>query len=257
MKRTTFAWLGNVFAFAGMIGVNAMATSIPLGGQTPPEISAKYPSLFTPAGFTFSIWGVIYLSLMLFIIYQSLPARRDDELIDKVDGLFKLSCVANATWIVVWHYELLILSIVIMACLLFCLVRIYARLHSMPGQACLRNRLLLFLPFSLYTAWISVAFIANISAVQNGYGWDDTGMNAVNWTWLKLAVAGAIGAGMILRKRDAAFALVIAWAAYGIAVKQAESPLVVGAAMMLALLSVLLVAMEVVRRSRRLGKAHA
>ena len=256
MNRTTLAWLGNVFAFAGMIAVNALATSIPLGGQTPPEISAKYPSLFTPAGFTFSIWGLIYLSLMLFILYQSLPAQRDDVLIGKIDGLFKLSCVANAAWIVVWHYEFLILSILVMACLLFCLVRIYARLHSIPEQVGLKNRMLLFSPFSLYIGWISVAVIANISAVQNGYGWDDLGMNAVNWTWLKLAVAGAIGAGMIIRKRDAAFTLVIAWAAYGIAVKQADNPLVVGAAMLLALLSILLVAIEILRRSFSLGRTH-
>ena len=86
------------------------------------------------------------------------------------------------------------------------------------------------LPFSLYTAWISVATLANISAVQTGYGLDNIGMDAISWTLLKLALAGAIGATVIARKADMAFVLVIAWAAYGISVKQADTAAVSGAA---------------------------
>lgn len=248
MTRAKGAWLGNIAAFGLTIVVNAMATSIPLGGQTPPEISAKYPSLFTPAGFTFSIWGVIYLGLTLFIIYQSLPAQRDNTTLNSIDRLFLASCVANAAWIIVWHYNFLILSIVIMACLLFCLVRIYLCLQLYVKDASITERLLLHLPFSLYTAWISVATIANVSAVQNGYGLDDFGLGAVTWTLLKLGLAGAIGASVIVRKADIAFVLVIAWAAYGIAVKQAASLDVAGAAITLSMLSLLLVLFELVRR---------
>ena len=127
MVRAASDWGGNIAAFGLTIALNAMATSIPLGGQTPPEISAKYPSLFTPAGFTFSIWGVIYLGLVFFIIYQALPAQR-----------------------------------------------------------------------------------GNISTVQTAMGWDNIGTDPITWTYLKLAVAGAIGASVIARKADIAFILVIA-----------------------------------------------
>mgnify|MGYP001818588743 FL=1 len=256
MTRSTGNRLGNVAAFGLTIVVNALATSIPLGGQTPPEISAKYPSLFTPAGFTFSIWGLIYLGLSFFIIYQVMPAQRENTALKSIDAWFKASCVANATWIVAWHYDFLGLSIVIMACLLVCLVRIYQSLQLHSASASRIERLVLHLPFSLYTAWISVATIANISAVQTGYGWDDVGFQAATWTFLKLGLAGAIGASMLLRKADIAFVLVVAWAAYGIAVKQAASPEVAGAATTLALLALILVGIEVGRRFLAGQQAH-
>ena len=254
MTRTKVDWLGNVAAFGLAIAVNVMATSLPLGGQTPPEISAKYPSLFTPAGFTFSIWGVIYFCLTLFIIYQALPSQRDNALLKSIDTWFKASCIANACWLVAWHYELLLLSIVIMACLLLCLVGIYLHLQS-PGQnGSIFDRLLLHFPFSLYTAWITVATIANVSAVQNGYGFDNVGFDAVTWTLLKLGLAGAIAASVVVRKADPAFALGVGWAAYGISVKQAATPDVAGAATMLSMLAVLLVVFETVRRLLARGR---
>jgi hypothetical protein len=248
MTRTTGDWLGNLVAFTLTIVVNAMATSLPLGGQTPPEISAKYPSLFTPAGFTFSIWGLIYFCLTLFIIYQALPSQRDNAVLKSIGTWFKASCVANAFWLVAWHYEFLILSVVIMVCLLFFLVRIYIDLQAPVPGATILDRLLLHLPFSLYTAWISVAILANVSAVQNGYGWDDFGFDAVTWTLLKLGLAGAVMAGVVVRRADPAFALVVAWAAYGISVKQAATPDVAGAAVMLSMLAVLLVVFDITRR---------
>jgi hypothetical protein len=116
------------------MAVNAMATSIPLGGQTPPEISAKYPSLFTPAGFTFSIWGLIYLGLALFVIYQSLPAQRNNTCLADIGALLKINCVANAAWLLAWHYDFLFLSVLIMACILATLIGIYRSLDKVSAQ---------------------------------------------------------------------------------------------------------------------------
>lgn len=253
MVRTASDWGGNIVAFGLTIALNAMATSIPLGGQTPPEISAKYPSLFTPAGFTFSIWGVIYLGLLFFIIYQALPAQRGNATLGSISFPFKVNCVANAAWILAWHYDFLILSVLIMACILASLVGIYQILNTPRPAVPFAQRLLVHLPFSLYTAWICVATIANISTVQTAMGWDNIGTDPITWTYLKLALAGAIGASVIARKADIAFILVIAWAAYGISVKQAATPEVAGAATTLMILAVTLALLELVRRlySRR------
>ena len=77
MRRPFSDWGGNLAAFVLVLAMNTLSNVLPLNSQTMPEISAKYPSLFTPAGFTFSIWGVIYLGLMIFVIYQALPSQRD------------------------------------------------------------------------------------------------------------------------------------------------------------------------------------
>ena len=114
MQRNTSDWAGNLAAYAIMILLNVLSNALPINGQSMPEISARYPSLFTPAGITFSIWGVIYLALLTFVIWQALPAQRSSEKLARVSPWFKVNCLANASWLVAWHYDLLIVSMLIM-----------------------------------------------------------------------------------------------------------------------------------------------
>ena len=242
MRRDFKDWGGNIVAFLVVIVTNVLSNALPINNQTMSAISAKYPSLFTPAGFTFSIWGVIYLLLLVFIIYQSLPSQRDNQAIAGISRLFQINCIANAVWIVVWHYDFLALSVVVMLVILASMILIYKRL--------LDDSWILRLPFSLYTAWICVATIANISALQNANGWDDIGFSAVQWTLVKLALTGAIAATVIVKLRDIGFILVIAWATYGISVMQVDTPAIAGSAMTLCLLALLLGVREIWSRLR-------
>ena len=235
MTRDARDWAGNIAAFLVVIAFNGMANGVPLGGQTTGEISAKYPTLFTPDGFTFSIWGLIYLSLAVFVVYQALPAQRDNADIAQIGIWFKLNCLANALWIFAWHYDFLLISMLLMLGLLATLIQIFRSVDS-------NSNLLIKLPFSLYTGWITVATIANLSVLQTAWGLNDTGLSAVQWTWLKLAIAGAIGAIVLSRTRNVVYLAVIAWAAFGIFSKQTETPEVAGAAITLSLLAILLIA---------------
>lgn len=243
MTRELRDWGGNIVAFLLVIVMNVLSNALPINNQTMPVISAKYPSLFTPAGFTFSIWGVIYLLLLVFVIYQALPAQRDNPALARVSWLFQINCVANAAWILLWHYDLLALSVLVMLVILTTLILLYIRLSG--------EGLILRLPFSIYTAWILLATIANISALQINSGWDDTGLTAVQWTLVKLALAGAIGAIVTIKRRDIPFILVVAWAAYGISVMQANTPAVSGAAATLSLLALIIAIYEAWGRLRR------
>ncbi|MGB5511211.1 MAG: hypothetical protein WBM87_05835 [Woeseiaceae bacterium] len=250
MNRSFSDWGGNIAAFVLVIVFNWLANALPFNDQSQTDIAAKYPSLFTPAGFTFSIWGLIYLALLAFTVYQALPSQRQNTSIKRLSVPFKISCVSNALWLVAWHYDQLELALLIMLVLLGSLVIIYRSLLARVSQSTLLQRVVLHLPFSLYTSWISVATIANISIIQTSYGWDNAVLTAVNWTLLKLAVAGAVGASVVLKTRDAAFVLVTAWAAYGISVKQVATPAIAGAATMLAMLALLLAVREAVARLR-------
>ena len=250
MQRSIADWGGNLGAFALTILMNVLANALPINGQTTGAISDKYPSLFTPAGFTFGIWAVIYLALLAFVIWQALPAQRNDSRLAEISTLFKVSCVANAVWIVVWHYDLLALSLLVMLVILIALILVYRRLIAIIDSATFFEHLVLYTPFSLYTGWISLATIANVSALQTGNGWDNVGIAAVQWTLVKLALAGAIGATMVLRYRDVVFVLVVAWAAWGISVAQASTPAVAGAAMTLSMVALLLVLRDGIVRLR-------
>lgn len=222
MERKISDWGGNIVAFAGVVLVNWLANALPIAGTTTGAVSDKYSSLFTPAGFTFAIWGVIYGLLAIFIVYQALPALRRSAALAAISPWFKVSCVANALWLISWHLEWLTLSLLLMTVLLICLVNIYRRLEG--------DSLFAQLPFSVYSAWIAVATIANVSAVQSAFTLNEFVLSAETWTLLKLAGAIAIAAVVGLRRSDAAFPFVIAWAAYGIAKGQGAMPAISAAA---------------------------
>jgi len=131
---------------------------------------------------------------------------------------------------------------------LLTLVQIFRLLMAAGPVSSITEWFCLRLPFSLYTGWITVATIANLSCVQFAMGWDDAGLSAIDWTLLKLAIAGAIGANVILRVANVPYALVIAWAAFGIASKQTATPEIVGAATVLSAVVVLLAAATVIRK---------
>ncbi|NNL55315.1 MAG: tryptophan-rich sensory protein, partial [Woeseia sp.] len=160
MKRPIGDWGGNIAAFVILILVNTLSNVLPFNDQSQTEIAAKYPSLFTPAGFTFSIWGVIYLALLVFVIYQSLPAQRQSASIARLSVPFKINCASNAIWLYVWHHDMVMLSLLIMFVILATLVTIYRRLYAQIDRASITEHVALYLPFSLYTGWVTVATIA-------------------------------------------------------------------------------------------------
>ena len=250
MVRATSDWAGNVGAFLIVITVNVMANALPIGGQTTGEISDKYPSLFTPADYVFSIWGLIYLGLSVFIVWQALPAQRMNRNMAAIRIPFLVNCVSNVGWIFVWHYDLLALSLILMFFILGSLIQIYNALNIGLSNAPATERWIVHLPFSVYTSWITVATIANISAVQIAQDWDDLGIDAVSWTIIKIAIAGTIAVTVLFRRRDFAFVLVVLWATFGIAIKHAATPMVSGASYSIALLGSCLIVSELVSRPR-------
>lgn len=248
MERNFRDWGANIIGLVAVVIVNAMASGIPLGGQTTGEISARYPSLFTPAGYAFAIWGLIYLALLAYVVYQALPAQRLNVRLARISKPWLASCAFNIAWIFLWHFNFLVLSLVAMIGILVSLIIVYKELGIALSPASTGRKLFVHLPFSIYTGWIAVATIANLSAVQTGRGWDDLLLSATAWTLLKLGVAGAVAATLVCQRRDSLAALVIAWATWAIAIKQADNAAVAGAAQALVVAVLLLVALDFVRR---------
>lgn len=247
MDRDIKDWGGNIVALVAVVLVNAIANGLPLNGVKTGEVSARYESLFTPAGYAFAIWGLIYVALFAYVIYQARPVRRQNVKLAKISRPWQLSCGFNVAWIFCWYFDFLLLSMLMMLGILLCLVTIYRELGIAASPASDGRKLFVHLPFSIYTGWICVATIANLSSLQVGTGWNELLLSEETWTLIKLGVAGAIAATLICRRRDIAATLVVAWAAWAISVKQAAVPAVAGAAQMLTYVAVLLVAFELVR----------
>jgi hypothetical protein len=223
-KNKRFAIL-NIVAFIIVIVTNWLAVILPLNGKTTGELSDAYPNKFTPAGFTFSIWGIIYLFLAGFVIYQAivlLANKRFAERIRKITPLFIINCLANAAWLFAWHYQQVGLSVLIMLVMLITLILIHERLNLAWRWQPLTEKLLLDVPFSIYLGWISVATIANITTWFIALSIEPLGISSTMWTMIMLVVATMIGAFMAWRKDNVVFALVVCWALYGIIAKREQ-----------------------------------
>lgn len=212
--------IANILGFILTIIVNFLATTLPLNGKTPKELSDLYPNFFVPAPITFSIWAVIYIALLGFIIYQALGMFKKEEPMpdgaDKIAWFFVISCIANASWILVWHYQMLTLSLLIMVILLSTLIQIYLRLDVGRPGVTPAERWLVHFPFSLYLGWISIATIANATAVLVNSGWNGFGIDPTIWASIMIGVGTILTLVMLLNRRDVIYAAVVIWAFYGI-----------------------------------------
>jgi hypothetical protein len=241
----------NVLMVIATIAVNGLANALPFNGQTTGAISDRFKVLFVPAGYVFAIWGVIYLGLVAFAIYQVLPSQRDNPRLRRIGLLFPLSCLANMVWIFLWHYGFLALTVVVMLTLLLLLIGIYLFLGIGRGKVSAGERWLVHLPFSIYLGWITVATVANVTDLLYSLNWNGFGLSPEIWAVVMLIAATAIAVLMSLTRGDWAYLLVIIWAFIGIAIKQAATPLVATTAWAMTVLVALVLPVGIFLHRRR------
>jgi hypothetical protein len=218
MRRTVlWQWLVVVFTLV-TIGVNTLANILPLNGTTTAAVSDTVHHYFVPAGYVFSIWGLIYVALLVFAVYQSLPAQRTHALLPRVRVLYVFSSIANCAWLFCWHYGAIWSSVVVMLLLLLSLIGIYAVLGSKVQGIPYREYWMVYAPFRLYLGWVSVATVANISAALSVSGWNGWGISGMVWACMMICAVLFLSLAMLLRHRDVIFVCVIVWAIIGIAV---------------------------------------
>ena len=150
MKKDTVRQVLILLSVMATIFVNGLASSLPLNGKTTGEISDSFDVFFVPAGYVFSIWGLIYVGLIAYAVYQLLPAQADNPALRSIGPIFILSSLANIAWIFLWHYEIFSLTVVVMLILLACLIVIYLRLDIGRTQVSSGMRWFAHLPFSIY-----------------------------------------------------------------------------------------------------------
>lgn len=232
-------------AMIAVIVVNALSNTLPLNGQTASEITNRLEVLFTPAGYVFSIWSLIYVLLVIWLItiYRKV---KDNRFKGKVGILFIISCIFNIAWLFSWHYEQFILSIIVMFFLLFTLIAIYLQYKNTEKGISER------FPFSFYLAWISVATIANVSYVLKHHR-VDLGISEVIGSLVLVGVAVILGYLAVAVSKDIFFTLVIVWALIGIAVKTDEPTMQNGTIM----LTVILIIAALIRYMRMKTKRLA
>ncbi len=214
--------IANILWFVAVIIINYLATSLPIWWMSTGDLSDLYPNLFTPAGLTFSIWGLIYLALAWFVIRQivDLYKKQSVWITKKIWVWFLLSCVTNIWWIFAWHYRLVWLSVIVMLLFLLVLIVISNKIQIWKKIWTWWDKLLVQIPFSLYLWWISVATIANMSTWLVSMWWNMRWMSDIFWTIVVIIVAALLALISLYKKYNIIFALVVVWAFIGIIIKR-------------------------------------
>jgi benzodiazapine receptor len=213
----------NVLATVALITVNALANTLPLNGLNTGEISDRFEVFFVPAGYVFSIWGLIYLALAAFTVYQALPAQRENPHLRRIGYLYALSCAANVAWLFLWHYEQFDWTLLAMSSLLLLLIAIYLRLRIGRIRVPPADTWLAQIPFSIYLGWITVATIANVTSTLDSINWSGWGLAPEWWAVIMLVVGGLVASLVSITRGDVAYVLVIVWAFAGIVVKHVDT----------------------------------
>lgn len=257
MKKTLA--IANTIAFLLTVIVNYLSNTGFINGNTMKTVSDKYHNLFTPAGYAFSIWGVIYVGLLGFVIYALISVFKKTNIsiekeIERIGWWFVGTCIFNVGWIFAWLYDYTGLSVPLMCGLFFCLMIIVIRLRMELDYHPFKKYLFVFWPFALYSGWVSVAIIANIPAWLTKIGWNQWGISSVSWTFIMILVAAVIHILMIWLRNLREFALMGVWAFIAIAVANSEGIFIQFAAYSAAALLLLNIGMHALTASRSLKK---
>lgn len=215
----------NFLSVVLLIMVTYYTQAIELNDNTIGSLSREYRNLFTPAGYAFSIWGLIYLGLLAYCFFQFRRAyfsSKESEFISQTGPWFIFANLANSAWVIVWLYELTGLSVIFMFLALFSLVQIVRKTGMERWDAPPSIIIFSWWPICFYSGWITVASIANVSAFLSKTGWNGWILNETQWTILLLFTAIAINALMIYRRNMREFAAVGVWAVFAVFVRHQE-----------------------------------
>lgn len=223
----------NVITVIAVILVNALANILPINGITTGAVSDSYPNFFTPAGYVFAIWFIIYIQAIIFMIYQVRSSQRTAPYLAQINIFYFLAGLANIAWIFVFHYSAnpinppFLYGATILLLLVFLLLLLtYVRLGIGKTAVSRSQRLAVHLHVSVYLAWLSVASIAGIASALNILipGIPDP----TQWigTAVMLVIALVLTLLMTYLRREFGFGLVVVWASIGIAVKHFLIPII-------------------------------
>lgn len=226
-----------VVTIVGLVVMNTLSNTGTFGGQTNGDVSAKYPTLITPAGYAFSIWGLIFLGLLIFAVYQALPAQATNRRFRAAGPWIILNAVCNAVWSPIFNQEWIGVALLVILLMFFSLLMVVEKLEinprlDIPDSASTQETWLARIPFLLYFGWLTVATILNIAVYLKASNFPLSGLSESTWADGVLIVGLVVGTYLFNRYRSVAYILVFAWAYAAIAVKHQPNqdiPIVAGA----------------------------
>ncbi|AKG20320.1 hypothetical protein [Calothrix sp. 336/3] len=217
--------LATLVAIIAAFIVNVLSNIFPMGGASIGKISNTLfkDVLIIPANYAFAIWGLIYLGLFTYGIYQLLPSQRGNSSLRKSGFLLIVACIAQIIWVYLFLARMFVLSIGAMLLILVPLIAIFLQLKNPANPTSRQFKWFAKIPISIYLGWISVATIVNVACGLYSLGWNGWGISATQWTIVMVIVASLVAFLMTYRYQDTAYTWVTVWALTAIAIKHSNN----------------------------------
>ncbi|MEA4804984.1 tryptophan-rich sensory protein [Acetobacterium wieringae] len=213
MNRLTQAWIGMILLI-GTLVVNSFGAFGVFNGMSQRDISDMNGTLITPAPSTFSIWSVIYALLIAAAVVMIVKNKEAyyGQAIEGISKLFWLTSGLNMLWIVVFSYNLIGVSALVILAFAITLTLLILQL----GKIQTASQWLLPAAFGMYTGWLLIATVVNISSWLVSIDWQGFGIAADVWGIIILIVAVVVTAGVTLITKNAILPVPVAWGYFGI-----------------------------------------
>lgn len=200
-----------LISYVLMLTINIFADITLLNGVSANDVSSTYMNLYVPSNYTFTIWGVIYIFLGLYVFYSmgNLKEETEEKLV-VINKWFIISNVINVCWVIVWHYEMMLLSFLLMILLMTTLVGVSYQIQNIKRYT--KDRFFISFPFALYFGWVAVTVLVNFMALLTSFGFKLEPIVTI----LVIALGMIVGIYMTYKKRIMGFGLMLIWGYVGI-----------------------------------------
>lgn len=187
-----------------------------IGGMTQADISSMFPSAITPAGMTFSIWSLIYLSWIIVGIYIGFFQKKKGSVDTRTLIIFSSAIALTGVWLIPWWYIWIGTALIIMIIILGLLK--YSFHHTRTSHPILKYSV------ELTLGWINIATVANVTIWLLSLGFTGWGVSPVYWAIGVLALALVLTLYYQIKYHAYIISLVFLWTMLGEWIAH-ESPL--------------------------------
>jgi translocator protein len=187
--------------------------------------------LINPAGYAFSIWGLIYSLILVFVVYQALPGawvtRNDDMIFNQIGLLFAANMIFNGAWLIVFLQNTVVWRVLGgVDIILLTATTVWIMMITTRNQNNVVEIIGLRCAFSIYGGWLTAATILNIAIVLKDFGLKDSSPNMIVseevWGCIMLWVAYLVYFLVVLIERNPMFGAVYVWVLIAIIVEQSD-----------------------------------
>lgn len=155
-------------------------------------------TLVAPAQAAFSVWGAIYVGLVVYTLWCWVPGSAAADMVARTGLWAAASMALNGAWIFVARAGWLVVSVLVMFALTLAIGRVCVELVRHPLQAPV-VRALVNGAFGLFLGWATVAAVGNVAAALVLHGVPATGRGATVSSLVTLAAVAFVGTYFAVR----------------------------------------------------------